>query len=87
VIRQQASLTSSERVGFSRWLLALVLISFISSAAVHAAIESYEKDKCKTTIGRLAVRLKLDSVYSGCRCMKPMLDFSDSCNLALAVGL
>jgi hypothetical protein len=31
-------------------------------------------------IGKLAVRLKLDSYYSNCKCMTHSLDFSDPCN-------
>jgi hypothetical protein len=70
----------------ARLLLAVVLIS---SGCWIAVNEASEKHKCQTTLGRLAVRLKLDSRYSGCRCVKPMMDFSDSCNLALGtvVGL
>jgi hypothetical protein len=69
----------------ARWLLALVLIS---SGCWIAVNEASEKDKCQTTFGRMAVRLKLDSYYSGCRCMKPgTLDFSDPCNLPLAVAV
>jgi hypothetical protein len=70
----------------ARLLLAVVLIS---SGCWIAVNEASEKDKCQTTLGRLAVSLNLDSRYSGCRCVKPMLDFSDACNsgLAAAVGL
>jgi hypothetical protein len=60
-----------------RWFLAII---FISSACWVAVNEATEKDKCQTTLARLAVRFKLDSYYSGCSCMKPSLDFSDSCN-------
>jgi hypothetical protein len=38
------------------------------------------EDKCKGPIGRLAVEMKLDYYYSGCKCMKPALDFRDPCN-------
>jgi hypothetical protein len=68
----------------ARLLLALALIS---SACWIAASEISEQDKCQTTIGRLAVRLKLDSKYSGCRCMKPKLDLTDVCNLPLATAM
>jgi hypothetical protein len=68
----------------ARLLLALALIS---SGCWIAVNEASEKDKCQTTLGRLAVRLKLDSYYSGCHCMKPgVLDFSDPCNMPLAVA-
>jgi hypothetical protein len=68
----------------ARWLLALVLIS---SGCWIAVSEMSEQDKCQTPIARLAVKMNLDSVYSGCRCVKPMLDLSDSCNLALATAV
>jgi|SRR6185437_16294174 hypothetical protein len=58
----------------------LLTLFLISSACWVAVNEATEKDKCKTTIGRLAVRLKLDSYYSNCQCMTHSLDFSDSCN-------
>jgi hypothetical protein len=69
----------------ARLLLSLVLIS---SGCWIAVNEASEKDKCQTTLGRMAVRLKLDSYYSSCRCVKlGVLDFSDPCNLPLAAAL
>jgi hypothetical protein len=64
----------------ARWLLTLLLVSSACSIAVN---EMSEKDKCQTTFGRLAVKLKLDSYYSGCECMKLTADLTDVCNLVL----
>jgi heme/copper-type cytochrome/quinol oxidase subunit 3 len=61
----------------ARWLLTMVLVASGCWVAVN---EATEKDKCKTTVGRLAVHFKLDAYYSNCQCMKHSLDFSDSCN-------
>jgi hypothetical protein len=58
-------------------LLAAILIA---SACWVAVNEATEKDKCKTTFGRLAVHFKLDSYFSNCQCMTHSLDFSDACN-------
>jgi len=77
--------TTAPALKQARLLLALVLIS---SGCWIAVNEISEKDKCQTTFGRMAVRLKLDSYYSGCRCMTPgVLDFSDPCNMPLAAAL
>jgi hypothetical protein len=78
-------LTESPPTNFSalkltRWLLMMVLVLIASVCLAVAASEATEKDKCKTTLGRLAVQFKLDSHYSNCRCMTHSLNFSDSCN-------
>jgi hypothetical protein len=70
------TLTSAYRLKVYQWLL-LCLLACVSWVAVN---EASAKDRCETTIGRLAVRLKLDSYFSNCQCMKHSLDFSDSCN-------
>jgi len=72
--------TTFSALKLTRWLLTMVLVLIVSVCLVAAASEATEKDKCKTTFGRLAVQFKLDSYYSNCHCMKPSLDFSDSCN-------
>jgi hypothetical protein len=59
-------------------LLLLCLLAGLSWVAVN---EASAKDRCETTIGRLAVQFKLDSYFSNCQCMRHSLDFSDSCNL------
>jgi hypothetical protein len=61
----------------ARWLLGAILIVSACWVAVNQATA---KDKCQTTLGRLAVQFKLDSYFSNCHCMKPSLDFSDACN-------
>jgi hypothetical protein len=71
----------------ARWLLALVFTCWVVCSAVTDMSALEEKDRCKTPIGRLAVKLKLDSVYSGCRCVTPTLDLRDSCNLPLATAV
>jgi hypothetical protein len=69
--------TSAYRLKAFQWLLLCLLACVVSWVAVN---EASARNRCETTIGRLAVRLKLDSYYSGCRCMKHSLDFSDACN-------
>ena len=76
-IPERSAPTSAGALKLARRLLTLVLIS---SACWVAVKETTEKDKCQTTLGRLAVRLKLNSYYSNCQCMTHSLDFSDSCN-------
>src|ERR1700745_1760454 len=44
------------------------------------ALVDYAQRRCNSPIGKLAVRMKLDQYYSGCKCIKPALDFSDACN-------
>jgi hypothetical protein len=58
----------------------LLLLGLLACGSWVAVNEASTKDRCETTIGRLAVRFKLDSYFSGCQCMKHSLDFSDSCN-------
>ena len=67
----------------------LVLFFLVLACGCWVAVnEASDKDRCQTTLGQLAVQLKLDSYYSNCRCMKPgTLDFSDPCNLVLGVAL
>jgi hypothetical protein len=71
------ALTTSVALKRAQWLLTAVLIA---SACCVAVNEATEKDKCQTTLGRLAVRFKLDAYYSNCQCMTHSLDFSDACN-------
>jgi hypothetical protein len=62
-------------------LAQMLLLLFLTASGCWVAVnEATAKDKCQTTLGRLAVRFKLDSYYSSCQCMKHSLDFSDSCN-------
>jgi len=65
----------------------LLLLSILACGCWVAIDELTTKDRCQTTLGRLAVQLKLDSHYSNCQCMNPSLDFSDPCNLPLAAAL
>jgi hypothetical protein len=65
----------------------LLLLTIMAIGCWTAVAEMTIKDRCKTPLGRLAVELKLDHYYSSCQCMKPALDFSDPCNLPLAVAL
>jgi hypothetical protein len=58
----------------------LLLAGFLAWGCWAAVNEATAKENCETTLGRLAVRFKLDSYFSNCQCMKPSLDFSDSCN-------
>jgi hypothetical protein len=58
----------------------LLAIFLITSGCWVAVNEALAKDRCQTPLGRLALRFKLDSYYSGCRCMTHSLDFSDACN-------
>jgi hypothetical protein len=64
-----------------RWLLLFTMLLVLgwSGVIVEAAAE-YAQKKCDSPLGKLAVRLKMDSHFSNCRCMKPALDFSDPCN-------
>jgi hypothetical protein len=57
-----------------------LLLAVLACGCWVAVDEATAKDRCQTTIGRLAVRLKLDTYYSNCQCMKHSLDFSDACN-------
>lgn len=61
-----------------RWLIAAALPFAMILGFVIVAVTA--DDKCKSPIGRLAVEMKLDYYYSGCKCMKPALDFRDPCN-------
>jgi hypothetical protein len=63
-------------------VVAALLIALGWSAVMVKAMTDYEQRKCDSPIGRLAVQLKLDRYYSGCRCMKHSLNFSDPCNSA-----
>jgi hypothetical protein len=59
---------------------AALVLAFLIALVWSAVMAEYAQRKCDSPLGRLAVRLKLDSYYSNCRCMKHSLDFSDSCN-------
>jgi hypothetical protein len=69
--------TTASALKQAQWLLTIPLISSGCWVAVN---EATKKDNCQTTLGRLAVKFKLDSYYSNCQCMKPSLGFTDSCN-------
>jgi hypothetical protein len=58
----------------------LLLAVFLAAGCWAAVNEATAKDRCETTLGRLAIRFKLDAYYSNCQCMTHSLDFSDSCN-------
>jgi hypothetical protein len=75
-------LSGSSPTSFSALKLAqLLLLLFLTASGCWVAVnEATAKDKCQTPLGRLAVRFKLDSYYSGCQCMQHSLDFSDACN-------
>jgi hypothetical protein len=64
----------------------LLVLAVLAVGCWTAVAEMKIKDRCKTPLGRLAVELKLDHYYSSCQCMKPTLDLSDPCNLALGVA-
>jgi hypothetical protein len=57
-----------------------LLLAFLLALGVSFVLSEAEKDRCDNIVGKLAVRLKLDSYYSGCKCMKHSMDFSDACN-------
>ncbi len=61
-----------------RWWIAAALPFALICGFVAVAVTA--DDKCKSPIGRLAVEMKLDYYYSGCKCTKPALDFRDPCN-------
>ena len=73
----QRELTTARSLKWAQRLLLAVLLVWGSWAAIS---ELAAEDRCETRLGKLSVRLKLDSYYSGCRCMKHSLDFSDPCN-------
>lgn len=67
------------------WIKALVgtgkvVVPLIMGLTLGLAIDQNSQDKCKTLIGRIAVKMKWDQYYSHCQCMSPALDFSDPCN-------
>jgi hypothetical protein len=68
--------TSAYRLKAFQWLL----LGVLACSCWVAVNEATAKDRCETAIGRLAVRLKMDSYFSNCQCMKHSLDFSDPCN-------
>jgi hypothetical protein len=72
---------TSFRLKQARWLVLGFLI-VLGLSAVRIAYADYAEKKCDSSIGKLAVQLKLDSYYSNCKCMKHSLDFSDPCNSA-----
>lgn len=75
----KGSITSYGRLTFAQLLVLLVL----ACGCWVVVNEATEQDRCRLALGRLAVQLKLDSQYSGCRCVKGgVLDFSDPCNSA-----
>jgi hypothetical protein len=64
----------------------LLLVVFFACGCWAAVNEATARDKCETTVARLAVRFKLDAYYSNCQCMSHSMDFSDSCN-SMFLGL
>ena len=68
--------TSAYRLRIAQWLLLAVLVC----GCWVAVNEATAMDRCEMIVGRLAVQFKMDSYFSNCQCMKPSLDFSDSCN-------
>lgn len=74
--------TTGRLVAGNRLRLAqgLLLAVFLACGCWAAVNEATVENRCKTTLGRLAVRFKLDFYFSNCQCMKHSLDFSDSCN-------
>jgi hypothetical protein len=58
----------------------LLVLLFIGGCCWAAVNEAASKDRCETPVGKLAVKFKMDSYFSNCRCMKHSLDFSDACN-------
>jgi hypothetical protein len=59
---------------------AALVLAFLIALGWSAVLTEYAQRKCDSPLGRLAVRLKLDSYYSNCQCMTHSLDFSDPCN-------
>jgi len=61
---------------------AALVIAFLLAIGWSATeiIAEYQQRRCDSPLGKAVVLLKLDQYYSGCRCMKPALDFSDACN-------
>jgi hypothetical protein len=57
-----------------------LLLAFLFALGVSFVLSEVTKDRCNNTIGKLAVRLKLDLYYSNCSCMTHPLDFGDPCN-------
>jgi hypothetical protein len=70
--------TRSVNIAMKVAFLLMVLVAF--TWAWIAVATDVAQRRCDSPIGRLAVRLKLDSYYSNCRCLKPSLDFSEACN-------
>jgi hypothetical protein len=61
--------------------VAFLLATFVLLAWSWSAVATeYAEKRCDSTLGKLAVRFKLDSYYSNCQCMTHSLDFSDACN-------
>src|ERR1700722_6392008 len=56
------------------WRLGKIVLVFVTVGATLLALDQSRKDKCKTVIGRLAVKMKMDSWYSNCQCMTHSLD-------------
>lgn len=75
--RPGPSITSIRLIRGAALVLAFLLALGWSASEV---IAEYQQKRCDSPLGKAAVRLKLDQYYSGCRCMKHALDFSDPCN-------
>jgi hypothetical protein len=59
-------------------LVAMLTVALSWSAA--QVLTDVLQRKCDNPVARVAVKMKWDQYYSGCKCMKPALDFSDPCN-------
>jgi hypothetical protein len=59
--------------------LVIAFLLALGWCAVEVKVE-YDQRQCDSPLGKMAVRLKLDQHYSGCRCIKHSMDFSDPCN-------
>ena len=70
---------SSVRIARGLVLLLAFLLALGWSGVLSLASEASQR-RCDTPVAKLAVKYKLDTYYSGCRCMEHKLDFSDPCN-------
>jgi hypothetical protein len=65
-----------------------LLLAFLLALGWSAVIVEAAQRRCDSPLGKLMVRLKLDSYYSSCQCMTHSLDFSDACNsMYTVIGL
>lgn len=69
------------RASYGRLIRMLALLLLAAGLAV-VANSLANIDMCNSRLGTIVVALKLDSAYSGCRCVRASLDFRDACNSA-----